>query len=59
MSRYSIHFVKSDGQTSVQPEALDCIDDTQAKARARQRVGPNEDVELWDGHRLVELFPHT
>jgi hypothetical protein len=57
MSRYSIHLVKSDGQTSVKPEAMECVDDTQAKMRARHHVGSDEDIELWDGRRLVELFP--
>jgi hypothetical protein len=56
MSRYFIRFVNLAGQTSVWPESLDCVDDAQAVTRARALVGC-EDVELWEGHRLVEMFP--
>jgi hypothetical protein len=56
MSQYSIHFVNRYGQTSVHPEALDCRNDAQATERARAFVCA-EDLELWEGRRLVELFP--
>jgi hypothetical protein len=56
MSQYSIHFVNRYGQTSVHPEALDCRDDAQATERARAFVCA-EDLELWEGRRLVELLP--
>jgi hypothetical protein len=57
MSRYNIHFVSRNGQTSVQPEFLNCVDDAQAKEKARLLVDIY-DVELWEGGRLVDMFPH-
>lgn len=56
MSRYFVQFVNLFGQTSVWPEALDCSDDAHAVERARALVG-SEDVELWEGRRLVAVFP--
>jgi hypothetical protein len=58
MSRYFVQFVNLFGQTSVWPEPLDCSDDAQAVTRARALVGA-QDVELWEGRRLVEVFPRN
>ena len=57
MPQYRVYFVGRTGQSSVRPEALDCVDDAEAKTKARQLID-GDDVELWEGARLVELFPH-
>ena len=57
MPQYRVYFVDRTGKSSVRLEALDCVDDEQAKKEARQLIDGN-DLELWDGPRLVELFPH-
>lgn len=57
MRQYHVYFVDPTGQSSVRPEALDCVDDAEAKSKARALID-GKDVELWEGARLVELFPH-
>jgi hypothetical protein len=57
MFQYNIHFINPDGQISVHPEVLNCADDAQARDKARLLV-EDRDVELWEGRRLVDMFPH-
>ena len=56
MPQYRIYFLNHAGQISRPAEIVDCADDAEATKRARQLVEEN-DVELWQGGRLVELFP--
>ncbi|MDA9413946.1 hypothetical protein XI04_26885 [Bradyrhizobium sp. CCBAU 11430] len=37
---------------------LDCVDEEAARCRAEQMYGEH-DVELWEGDRLVAVFPST
>jgi hypothetical protein len=55
LPRYRIQLLDRDGRTSVQP-VFECEGDAEAKKRARQLVDAL-DLELWEGGRLVEMFP--
>ncbi len=58
MPAYRVYFVDRAGYIAAPPRILICVDDTDAKIQARSMIEASSDLELWQGSRLVELFPH-
>jgi hypothetical protein len=57
MPQYRINFVDPAGYISSPSQIMICLDDEDAKQKARQLIN-GLDIELWQGARLVELFGH-
>ena len=57
MPDYRIYFIDPKNRISRMPEVVECSDDQEAIQKAVQFID-GQDVELWDGARLVARFPH-
>jgi hypothetical protein len=56
-AEYRVYFIDQTNQVSRPPKVVECAHDEEAIQAARQFIG-GEDVELWDGTRLIVRFPH-
>jgi hypothetical protein len=54
---YRVYFIDQTNQVSQPPKVVEGAHDEEAIQAARQFIGV-EDVELWDGTRLIVRFPH-
>ena len=57
MPHYRVYFVDRKGHILRPPEVLDCKDDSEAAEKARQFIG-GQDIEVWDGPRIIVKYPH-
>ena len=57
MPHYRVYFIDREGHISRPPEVLDCRDDSEAAEKARQFID-GQDIEVWDGPRMIVKYPH-
>jgi hypothetical protein len=53
---YRVSFVDADGEL-IRSQTIDASDDREAVKKARRLLG-RDDIELWDGKRLVARLDH-
>jgi hypothetical protein len=56
MPHYRIYFIDRDNDVSRPSEVVECADDEEAIQKTKQFVA-GQDIELWDGPRLIRGFP--
>lgn len=56
MAAYRVFFVDADDHISRAPKIVECADDQEAIAMAKQFVD-GADMELWEGRRFIGRIP--
>jgi hypothetical protein len=54
---YRVYFIDREGHVSRPPEIIDCANSEEAAEKAKQFID-GQDIEVWDGPRMVVKYPH-